>query len=131
MYGMSSISGEPSDTVDVEIYQPWLEPATAEQLQQQREEAKASRELHGHVHHEVHHAHHHEHHHEHDHEHKDKKLKPGVIDHGDHVHEERQQVMVCCVASVTSSGDVLPISLTSRNSSITKQATCILENSEY
>lgn len=89
--------GDASDTLDVEIYQPWLEPATKEQLEQQQAAARSARQtyLHqeghetsagGHSHgHGADHVHEHGggHHHQHG---------SGVIDHGDHVHEERTQV---------------------------------------
>lgn len=70
-------SGSPADTVDVEIYQAWLKPATKSQLEQQR--------------HGEHHAHHHKHDEGHSgisHQHGD----PQVIDHGDHTHEGRTVV---------------------------------------
>ncbi|WIA14489.1 hypothetical protein OEZ85_003011 [Tetradesmus obliquus] len=102
--------GDANDTLEVEVYQPWLEPATQEQLQQQRDASKAAREAqqaqlghahahehghgheheHGHSHeHGEHHHHHHHHHHEH---HSHHHHEEGVIDHGDHVHEARGKV---------------------------------------
>ncbi|KAL3136313.1 hypothetical protein ABBQ38_005578 [Trebouxia sp. C0009 RCD-2024] len=70
-------TGSPADTVDVEIYQAWLKPATKAQLEQQQ--------------HGAHHAHQHKHeegHHGIGHQHGD----PQAINHGDHVHEGRTLV---------------------------------------
>ena len=70
-------SGSPADTVDVEIYQAWLKPATKSQLEKQQ--------------HGAHHAHQHKHeegHHGVGQQHGD----PQAIDHGDHVHEGRTVV---------------------------------------
>lgn len=70
-------TGSPADTVDVEIYQAWLKPATKSQLQEQQ--------------HGAHHAHQHKHeegHHGIGQQHGDSQ----AIDHGDHVHEGRTLV---------------------------------------
>uniref|UniRef100_A0A7S0RZI6 nitrile hydratase n=1 Tax=Chlamydomonas leiostraca TaxID=1034604 RepID=A0A7S0RZI6_9CHLO len=93
--------GPESDTIDIEIYQPWLEPATQQDLEAQRaarrarvaslraagglvhKEEAGAHGHHGHHHHDHDHHDHHEHEHEHGHAH----------DHGDgsapHVHEAR------------------------------------------
>ena len=71
-------AGSPQDTVDVEVYQAWLKPATKEQLEQQQHQHQR-------------HAHQHSHEHEH-HGHGDQHGDPQVIDHGDHTHEGRTTV---------------------------------------
>ena len=73
-------TGSPQDTVDVEVYQAWLTPASKDQFDQQQH----------HVHHQRHsHEHEHNHHgHGHGHQHGD----PQAVDHGDHVHEGRTVV---------------------------------------
>eukprot|EP00891_Asterochloris_glomerata_P009983 jgi/Astpho2/9983/Aster-06795 len=96
-------TGFAKDTADVEIYQPWLEPASQEQLQSQLEDAQRRSSLitqqrqdpaheHSHSHSQGHgqpqqheHSHEHAHGHEHGHEHSH--------EHGhDHVHEGRSVV---------------------------------------
>lgn len=84
-------TGGAADSVDVEIYQPWLAPAGAADLAAQAERhggrhshAHEHRRAHGHgqSQHEGEHAHAQSHAHAHAHAH-------GPIDHGDHVHEVR------------------------------------------
>ena len=70
-------TGQPQDTVDVEVYQAWLEPATPAQLQQQQE---GNHHLHPHTHEHGHHGHGKQH------------GDPQVIGHGDHTHESRNIV---------------------------------------
>lgn len=92
-------AGDPSDTLDVEIYQPWLEPASQQQLEQQREAARTVREQYlQQGDHKSCHDHHHDHHQHHDHSHHHGS---GVIDHGDHVHEERSKVGDAKICAVT------------------------------
>ena len=69
-------TGSNLDTIDVEVYQAWLEPATKEQLQTQQQGKD--------------HAHTHAHAAQHGHgqQHGD----PQSIDHGDHTHEGRSVV---------------------------------------
>lgn len=67
-------TGSAADTLDVEVYQAWLEPATKQQLQSQRQSRQQTQP--------------HTHQHSHSKEHGD----PQVIDHGDHVHEGRSAV---------------------------------------
>ena len=94
-------TGSPEDTVDVEVYQAWLKPATKAQLEQQCSSCH-------------HHAHQHTHgqgHHDMGHQHGDPQAvdhgiagqhgewghhgigdqhgDPQAIDHSDHVHEGR------------------------------------------
>jgi nitrile hydratase len=76
-------SGSPEDTLDIEIYQAWLEAASEQDLQQQQQQSQQRREQE--------HDHHHSHAHSHDHAH-DHDGQHGVIDHGDHVHEARTTV---------------------------------------
>lgn len=82
-------TGSPADTLDVEVYQAWLEPASQQDLDHQQQHRHA---LHDHEH-----THDHEHkaghaaehsHAGHGHQHGD----PQVIDHGDHTHEARSVV---------------------------------------
>ncbi len=76
-------TGSAQDTLDVEVYQAWLEPATKQQLQGQKQGRQhSSSEAHGHDH-----THQHGHH-GHGKQHGD----PQVIDHGDHTHEGRSVV---------------------------------------
>lgn len=67
-------TGSAADTLDVEVYQAWLEPATKQQLQSQQQSRQQTQP--------------HTHQHSHSKEHGD----PQVIDHGDHVHEGRSAV---------------------------------------
>jgi len=67
-------TGSNLDTLDVEVYQAWLEPATKEQLQTQQQGK--------------HHAQTHTHQHGHGQQHGD----PQLVDHGDHTHEGRSVV---------------------------------------
>ena len=145
--------GSPNDTVEVEIYQPWLEAATEQDLTRQHQRAEALRQQlvaegdgsrhHHHHHHYHHHGHNHhehsqaegtaaatdamaaapssaaggtaasaapaapaddnDHHHHHHHQQQQGQGQPsGVIDHGNHVHEAREQVEA---AAVEKEGD--------------------------
>lgn len=67
-------TGSPEDTVDVEVYQAWLKPATKAQLEQQQ--------------HDDHHTHPHRHEQGH-HGLGDQHGDPQAVDHGDHEHEGR------------------------------------------
>lgn len=87
--------GDPADTIDVEVYQPWLEAATPQQLEQQQQNSTAVRQQQqqqaGQSHcqpHADHHEHGHGHHHGHGHGHHHHDGEEGH----DHVHEERSQV---------------------------------------
>lgn len=70
-------TGSPADTLDIEIYQAWLEPATQVELGHQHEHRH---ELHEHAENHSHPGHGHQH------------GDPQVIDHGDHTHEARSVV---------------------------------------
>lgn len=70
-------TGSPADTLDVEIYQAWLEPASQQDLAHQQEHRHT---LHEHAEDQSHPGHGHQH------------GDPQVIDHGDHTHEARSVV---------------------------------------
>ena len=72
-------TGTPEDTIDVEVYQAWLKPASTSQLEQQNQ------------HRHEHHAHQHSDDHGH-HGQADQHGDPQAIDHGDHTHEGRTAV---------------------------------------
>lgn len=73
-------TGSTLDTIDVEVYQAWLEPATKERFQSQQQ-GKLHTSLHSHDHR----------HHDHDHDHG-RHGEGEAIDHGDHTHEGRAVV---------------------------------------
>ncbi len=77
-------AGSPSDELQVEVFQPWLEAAqaisTGEPDQPHVSSSTAHSHSHSHGHDHAHHTHDHDDHGAHAH------------DHGDHVHEERQEV---------------------------------------
>ncbi|KAJ9508706.1 hypothetical protein QJQ45_027975 [Haematococcus lacustris] len=77
-------SGDPGDSLDVEVYQPWLQPATQQELsQQQSDRQQRQQEVFSKAAEGEHHHHHHQHGEQHGHNH--------AHDH-DHVHEARQEV---------------------------------------
>ena len=71
--------GSNQDTIDVEVYQAWLEPATKQQLQTQQQ-GKDHAHTHAHADHRGHDNHGQQH------------GDPQSIDHGDHTHEGRSVV---------------------------------------
>lgn len=71
-------TGSNLDTIDVEVYQAWLEPATKEQLQTQQQGKD--------------HAHTHTHATAAQHGHGQQHGDPQSVDHGDHTHEGRSVV---------------------------------------
>ena len=109
-------TGKPEDTVDVEVYQAWLKPASKAQFEQQQrndhhihehrheqDHHHAVEEQHGGsqaIHHEAGGQHGHEGHHGDEGQHGDEGHHaigeqhgdPQAIDHGDHVHEGRVTV---------------------------------------
>lgn len=98
-------TGSPEDTVDVEIYQAWLKPATKAQLeQQQQHQQQHDHHAHQHSHDDGHHGVGDQHgdpqavdhgHHVHEHGHPgtgEQHGDPQAVHHGDHVHEGRTVV---------------------------------------
>lgn len=74
-------TGSSADTLDVEVYQAWLEPASQQDLDHQHEHRQSL------------HEHGDKHDHGHDHAgHGHQHGEPQVIDHGDHTHEARSVV---------------------------------------